>query len=296
MFSPVPRRSLLFVPGSKARALEKAANLPVDAVILDLEDAVLPEAKETARAAVVQAVASGRYGPREVIVRCNGLDSPWGAADVEAAARSGAHAVLLPKVESPETLRHAAARLEAAGAPSSQRLMAMIETPRGVWEARSIAAATERMEALIVGPNDLEASTGIRQMADRAPMVPILIQLVLAARAEGRSVIDGVHSRLDDDEGFLDACRQGVSLGFDGKTLIHPKQIEPANAVFGPSREAVAEARQVLDAWTVAQAEGKGVTTLEGRMIEALHAETARRTVALSEAIEARLDAPFRRR
>jgi len=283
-----PRRSVLYMPGSNARALEKARTLPADGLILDLEDAVAPAAKAEARARVVGVLARGGYGDRETVVRVNGPSTPWGADDLAAAARSGADAVLLPKVEGAEEVRAAERALDAAGAPESLRLWCMIETPRGVLAAPEIAAATPRLACLVAGTSDLVKDLRARHTPGRAEVLASLSLVVLAARASGLAALDGVHLDLADDAGFEAACRQGRDLGFDGKTLIHPKTIDAANRAFAPAAEEVAAARRIIDAHAEAERAGSGVVVVDGRLVEALHVEEARRTVALAEAIAAR--------
>lgn len=282
-----PRRSVLYVPGSNARALEKGAALPVDALILDLEDAVAPSAKEEARAAVLAAVARG-FGHREVAIRVNGPWTPWGEADLAASARSGADAVVLPKVESAAAVREAERGLDAVGAPPGLRLWCMIETPRGVLSAAEIAGASPRLSCLVAGTADLVKDLRARHTPGRAEVLPSLSLLLLAARAHGLAALDGVHLDLADGAGFEAACRQGRDLGFDGKTLIHPKTVEAANRIFSPSDEEVAAARRTIRAHAEAEAAGKGVAVVDGRLVESLHVEGARRIVALAEAIAAR--------
>jgi citrate lyase subunit beta/citryl-CoA lyase len=289
MARPVrPRRSVLYLPGSNARALEKARSLPADALVLDLEDAVAPAAKEEARARVLEAIARGGFGPRELVVRVNGPDTPWGAEDLAAAARSGADAVLLPKVEGAGAVRAAAGRLALAGAPDGLPLWAMIETPRGVLAADAIAGATPRLGCLVAGTSDLVKDLGARHVPDRTPVLAALSLVVLAARAHGLFVLDGVHLDLDDAAGLERACAQGRDLGFDGKTLVHPSQIEAANRAFAPTPEEVARAIRIVEAHREAEARGRGVTVVDGRLVEALHVEAARRLLALDEAIRAR--------
>jgi citrate lyase subunit beta/citryl-CoA lyase len=282
--SPVrPRRSVLYVPGSNARALEKARELPCDVVLVDLEDAVAPAAKATARAQAVAAIAAGGWGHREVALRVNGAATPWGAGDLAAAAGSGADAVVLPKVEAAEDVRRAAAAL-----PGATPLWAMVETPRGVLALPAIAGASPRLACLVAGTSDLVKDLGARHTPGRAEVLASLSLLVLAARAHGLAALDGVHLDLADDAGLEAACRQGRDLGFDGKTLIHPKTIDAANRIFAPSVEEVAAARAVVAAHAEADARGEGVTIVDGRLVEALHVEAARRTLALAEAIAAR--------
>jgi citrate lyase subunit beta/citryl-CoA lyase len=288
MASPVrPRRSVLFVPGSNARALEKARSLPADALILDLEDAVDPAAKERARGQALSALAAGGWGRRERVLRVNAAGTAWHRADLAGAARSGADAVCLPKVEDPEAVRAAEAALAAAGAPEGLALWCMIETPLGVLRAAEIAAATPRLACLVAGTTDLVADLRARHTPGRAEVLAALQLLLLAARARGLAALDGVHLDLSDDAGFEAACRQGRDLGFDGKTLIHPRTIEAANRIFAPSAEEVARARRVTEAHARAAAQGQGVAVLDGRLVEALHVAEARRVLALAEAIEA---------
>ena len=283
-----PRRSMLYVPGNKPRALEKAAQLPADALIFDLEDAVLPEAKVEARSMVIEALRTHHYGVREKVIRINQLDSPWGRDDLAAvAAIPGVDAVVLPKVEDPEEVFAAESLLERFGAPKSVGLMAMIETPLGVLQAAAIARSSLRLIAFILGTNDLEARTGVRSTPDRRPLLTALSLCVLAARASNLAVIDGVHADLSDAEGFVYACEQGVDLGFDGKSVIHPSQLDDANAAFGPTQADVDHAVAVVEAFGKAQREGQGVTLLDGQLIEMLHVRRAERTLSLFRAIEA---------
>jgi citrate lyase subunit beta / citryl-CoA lyase len=280
-----PRRSALYVPGANARALEKARGLAADALILDLEDAVAPGAKEAARAQVLAALqAEGRWRG-ERVVRVNGAATPWGKDDLAALARAGADALCLPKVESPDELRAAAAALEAAGAPAGLALWAMIETPRGVLAAREIAAATPRLACLVAGTSDLVKDLRARHTAGRAEVLTSLSLLLLAARAAGLNALDGVHLDLSDAAGFEAACRQGRDLGFDGKTLIHPSQLEAANRVFAPSPEELSVAQRIVEAHAEAVAAGKGITVVDGRLVESLHVAEAERLLALGRAI-----------
>lgn len=284
-----PRRSVLFMPGANARALDKARTLPADAVIFDLEDAVAPDAKDRARAQAIAAVRAGGYGRREVIVRVNGLTTPWGRADLAEVADAGADAVLIPKVDSPEDVERAGAVLTARGAPALLPLWCMLETPRGILNAPRIAD-NPRVAALVMGTSDLTKDLHARHTRDRLPLLMSLELCLLAARAAGIAALDGVHLDLDDDEGFEAACRQAADLGFDGKTLIHPKTIAKANAIFAPSSAAVAWSRRVIAAHAEALAEGRGIVLVDGRLIENLHVEEARRVVALAEAIEPTLE------
>jgi citrate lyase subunit beta/citryl-CoA lyase len=280
------RRSLLFMPGANPRALEKARVLPADGLIFDLEDAVAPAAKEGARAAVAAALAVGGYGARELVLRVNALDTPWGHADLAAAATMPLDAVLLPKVENADRVRLALSLLDALGAPPELALWCMLETPLGILEAREIAAASPRLTALVVGTADLTKDLRALYTTDRLPLLTALGLVLLAARACGLAALDGVHLDLGDDAGFALACRQGRELGFDGKTLIHPKQIEGANLAFGPSAEEVAWARRIIAAHAEAAAAGRGVVLVDGRLVENLHVEDARRVAAIAEAIE----------
>jgi citrate lyase subunit beta/citryl-CoA lyase len=279
------RRSVLFVPGSNTHALEKARTLPADALIFDLEDAVAPGAKEEARRLVLGTLTAGGFAHRERIVRVNGLGTPWGRADLDASARAATDAVLLPKVESAADVRAAERVLEEAGAPPHLPLWCMIETPRGVLAAAEIAAATPRLACLVVGTSDLVKDLRARPTPTRIEVLTSLSLVLLAARANGLAAIDGVHLDLQDDAGFEARCVQGRELGFDGKTLIHPKTIEMANRIFAPTDAEVSAARRVIEAHSAAVATGKGVTVIDGRLVEALHVAEARRTVALAEAI-----------
>ncbi len=283
-----PRRSVLYVPGSNPRALEKARTLAADALILDLEDAVAPSVKDEARRLLFGAIEQGGYGHRELVVRVNGAATPWGAPDLEAAARSKADAVLLPKVERGAAVLAAERALVAAGAPASLSLWCMIETPRGVLAAPEIAAASPRLACLVSGTNDLVKDLHARHTPDRAAVQTSLGLLLLAARANGLSALDGVHADLADLAGFEAACRQGRDLGFDGKTLVHPKTIAAANRIFAPAEAEVALARRIIAAHAAAEAAGQGVVVVDGRLVETLHVEEARRAVALAEAIAAR--------
>lgn len=282
-----PRRSVLYMPGSNARALEKARDLPADGLIFDLEDAVSPDEKDTARAQVEAALAHGGYSRRERVVRVNGLDTSWGYEDLKMVARCGAHAVLLPKVESAATVRDTERVLRALEAPSSLAVWCMIETPRGVLRAEEIVDAGTRMAALVMGTSDLVKNLHCAHTQDRFPLLHSLSQCVLAARGANLAIVDGVHLDLNDDEGFRAACVQGAQMGFDGKTLIHPKTIAVANEVFAPSEDEVALSRRIITAHREAVEQGQGVVVLDGKLIENLHVENARRVVAFDEAIKA---------
>jgi citrate lyase subunit beta/citryl-CoA lyase len=278
-----PRRSVLFMPGSNARALEKARTLPADVLVLDLEDAVAPEMKLEARARVAAAIKAAGYGHREIVVRVNALGTPWGRDDLAAAAAAGADAVLLPKVESAETVSVSIAALG-----SAPEVWCMLETPRGILNASSIAAASPRVTALVMGTSDLTKDLHARVRRDRLPLRTSLQLCVLAARTAGITALDGVHLDLDDDAGFAEACREAADFGFDGKTLIHPRQVAVANEVFAPAASEVEWARRVIAAHTDALARGQGVAVLDGRLIENLHVDDARRVLALADAIAER--------
>ncbi|TFL19206.1 HpcH/HpaI aldolase/citrate lyase family protein [Jannaschia formosa] len=278
-----PYRSVLYIPASKERALEKAAGLPVDAIIFDLEDAVAPTEKAAAREALGRALARIAYGPRARIIRVNGADTEWGADDLAAACGMEAEAVLLPKVAGPEDIAAAVRVLEAAG--SGMRVWAMIESPAGVLNAAAIARAL-RLGGLVLGTNDLAKDLGVRDRADRMPLLHCLSATVLAARAAGVPCIDGVYNAFRDEEGLRAECEQGRDLGMDGKTLIHPAQVAIANAAFAPTEAEIAQAQAVIAAHEAALAEGQGVAVLDGKIVENLHVETARKTLARQAAIE----------
>jgi citrate lyase subunit beta/citryl-CoA lyase len=284
MTSIRPRRSALYMPASNARAIEKAKTLPCDVVILDLEDAVAPEEKAAARDRAVAAVADGGFGHRELVIRVNGLDTPWGRDDLAAAARSGAHAVLAPKVSCAEDVL-------AYDAPllGETRLWVMIETCRSLFRLEEIAAAATqtRLSAWVSGTNDLAKEMRCLTDGARAALLAPLSLTVAAARAYGLAVLDGVYNQIEDASGFTQQCRQGVELGFDGKTLIHPSQIEIANQAFSPPDDEVRWARTVVEAFKSPEAAGKGVLRVEGRMVERLHLEQAHRLLAIADAIAA---------
>jgi citrate lyase subunit beta/citryl-CoA lyase len=282
-----PRRSVLYMPGSNPRALDKGRSLPCDGIILDLEDAVSPDAKEQARKNVLDAVSQGGYGPRELLLRVNGLATPWGQADVVAAARSGVHGVLLPKVESADMVRQVEAILDAEGAPAELSIWCMMETPRGILHAEEIADASPRLGGLVMGTSDLAKDLHAAHTALRLPMITSLGLCLLAARAAGIAILDGVYLDLNDDEGFAASCAQGAELGFDGKTLIHPKTIDASNRAFAPSEAEVAFSKKIIAAHAEAAKEGKGVVVVDGKLIENLHVANARRLVALADAITA---------
>ena len=282
-----PRRSVLYMPAANERALEKAKTLPADAIIFDLEDAVAPDAKEVARRNAVAAASSGQYGNRELTIRCNGLDTPWGADDIAAAASSGASAVVIPKVNSVAALDQTSALLDAAGAPSSLMIWAMIETPTAIFDVRAIAAHP-RVSVLVMGTNDLARELrSALGAAGRHPLVPHLAMALAAAREAGIAILDGVYNDVKDLEGFQAECVQGAEMGFDGKTLIHPGQVPVANDVWAPTDDEVAQARRVIAAFDDGLAQGLGVITVDGRMIENLHVANAQRTLAVADAIAA---------
>jgi len=287
-----PRRSVLYMPGSNARAIEKARSLPADAIILDLEDSVAPQSKAMARQQVADAVKAGGFGPREVVVRINGLDTQWWLDDLSAIAHAKPDAILLPKVSSPDQFDHIIERLIDIGAIHELRVWAMMETPLAMLHADRIAAAAldaeTRLTAFVMGTNDLAKDTRTKILPGRAGMLPWLMTCVAAARAYGVEIIDGVYNDLGNAEGFAQECAQARDLGFDGKTLIHPNQIEPCNAAFSPDAAEVAQARAIIAAFDLPESQGKGVVALDGRMVERLHADMARRTVAIAEAIAGR--------
>ena len=287
-----PRRSVLYMPGSNARALEKVKTLSADGVILDLEDSVAPEAKETARRQVTDAAKAGGFGAREVFIRINGVDTPWHADDLAAAAHAAPDAILVPKISNPETLELIGRRLLDMGTDHKTRVWAMIETPLAIFNILSIAAEAEdsesRLSGFVMGTNDLAKDTRARLVPGRAPMLSWLSTCVAAARTYGIAILDGVYNDIGNADGFEMECRQGVELGFDGKTLIHPNQIASCNAVFSPTPEEVAMARRMIAAFDLSENKGKGVVSIDGRMVERLHVEMARRTVAIAEAIAAR--------
>jgi len=280
-----PRRSVLYMPASNPKALEKAKTLPVDGIIFDLEDAVAPEAKPAARDAAVAAVRSGEYGTRELTIRVNSVGTEWHAADLAAACDAGPDGIVVPKVDSADQVRALVDAMERNGAPGRTRLWAMIETPIAILHAHQIATASDRLACLVMGTNDLVKELYAEHVPGRSPVLASLSLALLAARAAGVAILDGVYNDVRDTDGFLAECRQGRELGFDGKTLIHPGQVAGANETFAPSAEAVADARGVLEAWQAGA--GSGVVTYNGRMIENLHVETARRTLAIAEAVAA---------
>ncbi|MBK5330686.1 MAG: CoA ester lyase [Ilumatobacteraceae bacterium] len=272
------------MPAANERALEKAKTLPADSIIFDLEDAVAPDAKESARVAACAAAASAAYGRRELTIRCNGLDTPWGSGDLAAIAVSTAAAVVVPKVSSVAYLDEVSRQLDNAGAPAAMTVWAMIETPTAIFDVRAIAAHP-RVSVLVMGTNDLARELRAPLAAGRRALLPHLATAVLAAREAGKAILDGVYNDLKNLDGFAEECAQGVEFGFDGKTLIHPGQIEIANQAWAPSTTDIEQARRIITAFDEAVTDGRGVVTVEGRMIENLHVANAQHTLALAEAI-----------
>jgi len=281
-----PRRSVLYMPSTNERALEKARTLPVDALILDLEDAVGPDHKEAAREKACAAAASGAYGEREVTIRVNGTGTRWHDEDLAAACAAGPAGIVVPKVDGADEVRALVAAMERHGAPDHTRLWAMVETPQAVLAVGEIASASPRLAVLVMGTNDLVKELGARHVPGREPLLTSLALTLLAARSAGIAVLDGVFNDVSDPEGFEAECRQGRDLGFDGKTLIHPAQVAPCNQVFAPSQDEVDEAREMLAAWEAA--DGAGVVVHRGRMVENLHVDIARKVIATDEAIRNR--------
>ena len=280
-----PRRSVLYMPGSKPRALEKARTLPADSLVLDLEDAVPPAEKANARVTVAEAVKQGGYGAREVVIRINGLQTNWGADDLDAAIACRPDAILVPKVESAEQVREIGSRL----GPDGPALWAMMETPSGMLRAAEIAAASRQLKAMVMGTNDLVKELGARHTPDRGAVVTGLGLCLLAARAHGLAIVDGVYNAFKDDEGLRAECQQGLEMGFDGKTLIHPAQIAIANQVFAPTDDEISTARRQVEAFAEIEASGQAVAVVDGKIVENLHVETAKALLARAEAI-ARLE------
>jgi citrate lyase subunit beta/citryl-CoA lyase len=284
-----PRRSVLYMPGANERALEKAKAIPADALILDLEDSVAPDAKPQARENVVRAVRSNAYGKRELIIRVNAIDTPWGVDDLKAAAEAGPDAVLVPKVARPGDIVNAARIYGAAGGADETRMWAMMETPLAIFNVREIASvhAVARLACLVLGTNDLLKESRASASGGRFAILPWLSMTILAARAYGLDVIDGVYNDFKDEAGFRAECEQGRTLGMDGKTLIHPSQVEPCNALFSPSEPEVDWSRKIISAFNLPENAKKGVITVEGRMVERLHLAMAQRLVTIAEAIAA---------
>ena len=282
-----PRRSALYMPGANARALEKGRDVPADILIMDLEDGVAPEAKEEARQRIVRMVGEGGYGRRELAVRINGAGTEWHEADIAAIATSGVNAIALPKVDDAGAVLAVVALMEKAGAPADMQIWCMIETARGVLNASAIASAHPRVGTLMIGSADLTKDLRALQTPDRLPLVTSIQLVILAARANGLTVLDAPFFDLSDDDGFLASCRQGRAFGFDGKTLLHPKTIAGANAAFGPSEDEIAWAHRITEAHEAALAEGKGVILVDGQLIEGLHVAEAQRLVRMAETIKA---------
>ncbi len=289
---PRPRRSALYMPGSNARALEKAATLDVDCLLLDLEDAVAPDAKDMARTQIAEAVSARPYGNREVVIRINGLETPWGEDDLAAAVKANPDAILVPKVNGPADLQMVAHKLSLLGASADLKLWAMMETPLAILNAAAIGACGQdpavRLSCFVMGTNDLAKETRARLTPGRAAMTPWLMTCVAAARAGGIDILDGVYNAFQDEEGFAAECAQGVDMGMDGKTLIHPKQIAPCHAAFSPSEEEVAWARKINSLFDEPENAGKGAIQVDGKMVERLHADMGKRVIAIADAIAAR--------
>jgi citrate lyase subunit beta/citryl-CoA lyase len=286
-----PRRSVLFMPGSNARALDKARNLPADGVILDLEDSVAPDAKPMARDQIAAAVAARGFGRREIIIRINNLESPWWQDDLAMAAAARPDGILVPKVSNPADVKMLEERLRALKADPAIGLWAMIETPVAVLSAQQIAATARdgdrRLAGFIMGPNDIARETRMRMLPGRAAMLPLFSHCILAARAYGIEILDGPYNDISDIAGFAKECAQGRDMGFDGKTLIHPGQIDAANAAYTPPADEVARARKIMGVFDLPENVSKGVVQLDGQMVERLHVEMAKRTIAIADAIAA---------
>lgn len=286
-----PRRSVLFMPGSNARALDKARNLPADGLILDLEDSVAPDAKPMARDQIAQAVAARGFGKREIVIRINNLDSPWWQDDLAMAAAAQPDGILVPKISSPNDVKKLEERLRGHKADSTISLWAMIETPLGILSAQQIAATARegdrRLAGFVMGPNDIARETRMRMSPGRAAMLPLFAHCILAARAYGLEILDGPYNDISDVAGFAKECAQGRDMGFDGKTLIHPGQIDAANAAYTPPAEEVARARKIMGVFDLPENANKGVVQLDGQMVERLHVEMAKRTIAIVDAIAA---------
>src|SRR3954470_22692162 len=286
-----PRRSLLFMPGSNARALEKARSLAADGIILDLEDSVAPDGKALARDRIAEAVAAKGFGRREVLIRVNALDSPYWIDDVTMAAKARPDGILVPKISSVQDLSAIADRLSDVGADMSIRVWAMIETARAVLHAEELAASSRdsemRLAGFVFGPNDISRETRIRMQPGREAMLPMITHCVLATRLHGLEILDGPYSDFSNPEGFAQECAQGRDLGFDGKTLIHPGQVQACNAIFTPPAEEVAHARKIIAAFERPENASRGAIQLDGQMVERLHADMARRTIAIADAIAA---------
>ena len=281
-----PRRSVLYMPAANERALEKAKDIQADALIFDLEDAVAPDSKEVAREQACAAAASSEYGNRELTIRCNGLDTPWGKDDVLAAAAAGPAAVVIPKVDGSSYLDEISELLNQGGAPSSTQIWAMVETPIGILHVEEIARH-ERTSVMVTGTNDIAKELRASITADRQALLPYLAMCLLSARAAGVAILDGVYNDIKDESGFEDVCVQGAEMGFDGKTLIHPNQVAPTNEIFSPSLDELDFYRRIIEEFEAAEKEGRGVLTVDGKMIENLHVDEARRALAVADAIAA---------
>lgn len=282
-----PRRSVLYMPGANDKALEKAKGLACDAIIFDTEDSVAPDMKQTAREKVAVAAGSGEYGDRELTIRVNSAETEWHEDDLRSAAQAGPHGIVVPKVGSAADVAAVERIIESAGVPDHTRIWAMLETPAAIENAVEVATASERLEVLVMGTNDMAKELHAVLVAGRAPLLWGLARCVNAARFAGKVILDGVYNDVRDPEGFEVEARQGFEMGFDGKTLVHPDQVEPANRIWAPTEEQVEHARRVIAAFEEAQAEGRGVVTVDGRMIENLHVDNARRTLATADAIAA---------
>ena len=282
-----PRRSVLYMPAANQRALEKAKDIPADALIFDLEDAVAPDAKELAREQACNAAASSDYGNRELTIRCNGLDTPWGREDILAAAEAAPSAVVIPKVDGPEYLAQVSEVLDEGGAPAATEIWAMVETPAGILCVDQIAQF-ERTAVLVMGTNDMAKELRASITQDRHALLPYLAMCLLAARAADVGILDGVYNDIKNEEGFEQVCRQGAEMGFDGKTLIHPSQVAPTNESFAPSLDELDFHQRVIEEFEAAQNEGRGVLTVDGKMIENLHVDEARRAIAMAQVIAER--------
>ena len=281
-----PRRSVLYMPAANERALEKAKDIQADALIFDLEDAVAPDSKEVAREQACAAAASSEYGNRDLTIRCNGLDTPWGKDDVLAAAAAGPAAVVIPKVDGSSYLDEISELLNQGGAPSSTQIWAMVETPIGILHVEEIARH-ERMSVMVMGTNDMAKELRASITADRRALLPYLAMCLLSARAAGVAILDGVYNDIKDESGFKDVCVQGAEMGFDGKTLIHPNQVAPTNEIFSPSLDELDFHRRIIEEFEAAEKDGRGVLTVDGKMIENLHVDEARRALAVADAIAA---------
>ena len=279
-------RSALYMPGANQRAMDKARTLPCDAVVFDLEDAVAPDMKVTARAQVLAQMEVGGYGARQLVVRANSIDSPWGEADLKALGAAAVKTVCLPKIESAEQLQRCVSLLRESGAPDSLKVWAMIETPRGVAEVEEICGAGEALQALLMGTTDLSHQLRTPHRADRLGLLYALSKCVNGARMHNKVILDSVFLNIKDSDAFRADCEHGHALGFDGKTLIHPSQIDITNEVYGLDDEQVEHARRIIEAWEAAEAAGKGVAVLDGKLVEIMHEDDARRILALNESIQ----------